>query len=1663
MKNFLKKFASVMAVVTVGAISGCDCGNSKYTITFDYGQGGGDSTIILEGSKTITKPENPSKNGYIFGGWYEDSEYTREFDFSKSVNKNLTIYAKWIKVGYITTPSGDLISDGYMVTMPESQDDELLIGEEATFYLTLSKDYLKESNPVFKINGVAQTAVSEEVVGENKKYTYTYVSDGENVDVVVEGVHIDTYTITLPEVEGITIHSVSGYNNNRVSKYQDYKFRIVADTGYDISYILVNVDGIELQAENGVYTIRNVTANINSVEISGVVKQRYTISYYENGTAITNYNGDRVKITNANSSIIYGNEFRFNFEVVSKYSDVADNIDDYITITVGGVEVDKQVVNNNTIVVNAEDVTGDIRVNIRSSEFPVNKLAITLPQTSLDVDGYELYVAQYKESGSNEVKDVVAGSELVFDYNSYIYVGIRIKDEYLAMAKQAGLYILKTNGSSDSTNKAYNFETGMVEFNIKNNTTLSIDSKFDITKKSSNGIQYISSTGYLDDKADVFGSTSGIYKFKLAFDTDAYDYSAMTIECRSKNSAIANPTIEKVGDEYVVTGIKDDIIISVNGVVTKQFDITLPNTIVGLDNIKFADSNDTNKVGVTHFDEITLAVYVSESHNYNISNLEISVGDLAKVTKISTENNVVTFKIREIKGDITSEDIQISGLVINRYSITLPNSNGENYSLYSHTNDKLTDTLISYSYGQDLVIKIKPKEMYTKDNEYSIILNQGQDDENIINVTAGDVDSEGYYSLQLSNITTDITVTVQGIDTKNVYSVSYYDYNDTLINTVTGIVHGDVLSLIEYNGTMPDNYEFGGWYYDNDGTIGDKATNGDRVMADLKIVANKKATIYSINFVNMNEDGMYRDVVNSMFAQFGIEDYKLNYTIETLLDGNIDFTDVVLEKENYTFDGFALSEDLVLGSKTYLAGTNIKTIGLDDSCDIQLTNLSDLSLTPTWKITVGNYSSCNAINLSEAIRLASSNKVDKIEIMGWSNETEQVKINKSVYITTANNSYIYSQALVNPIDSKYCSMIVIEGLGGAKIDVVMENVGFMYSMSNKNYQANVIYATNCNLTLNNVDFNTETNAIVYKGYENTSLTINDSIIECNNSQSVSTLDRDCAILIEAYSSDTSIELNNVNIKCNTDVSGNSIFKGIYYDSIPSQETNLANITLNNVKFVGYQNLDNPTAVAVWLEKDVDLTVTDCRINSADNVCWSTFLLRNYTTTIETGDNWEQILNSNIAYAENISNENFVNCIVVSNRISDSGDNMIFNVFINDNMEYYSEIDFSNIGQMVKYSSFGSNMKYIGLLNTLEIRFELNVVDNQIIDCNGKNLIFLNNVTNNGTIQNTNNITIEDGFVLNNLGTILSSGIWYVDGVLNNGSDTINDCEIEAKTINVSDVGVVSNYGVITNENINNVGIFNNHNSIIMESMGDGEIQSLITNNGELILSQNSVTKCIGNLVNNATISVAGEVTISGTIVNNTSGMLNVASTGIVTLASAKFNNAGIITNEGTLIDNSVGYIEAGSVNNYGINAEISLSQYVEDNQYLVEGKIDKVGSDAIVNDLYPDGTGYYVSFVIYTGINNANKQVTITFNRSDDTEYVGAYQYITKTVTDITDELGRLEIILDVNVIAELQSLYAIDIDIQSESETDNGSGTMIKDVDLDYTLIFATRINKEN
>ncbi len=68
-----------------------------YTVSFETD--GGTMTAAQEVSKgsTAVRPEDPRKEGFIFGGWYKDKELTEIFNFVTPIRSDTTVYAKWIR------------------------------------------------------------------------------------------------------------------------------------------------------------------------------------------------------------------------------------------------------------------------------------------------------------------------------------------------------------------------------------------------------------------------------------------------------------------------------------------------------------------------------------------------------------------------------------------------------------------------------------------------------------------------------------------------------------------------------------------------------------------------------------------------------------------------------------------------------------------------------------------------------------------------------------------------------------------------------------------------------------------------------------------------------------------------------------------------------------------------------------------------------------------------------------------------------------------------------------------------------------------------------------------------------------------------------------------------------------------------------------------------------------------------------------------------------------------------------------------------------------------------------------------------------------------------------------------------------------------------------
>ncbi|MDE7213346.1 MAG: InlB B-repeat-containing protein, partial [Anaeroplasmataceae bacterium] len=67
----------------------------KVKVTFNTNEGSAISDAEVSVGSKVTRPKNPTKEGYIFIGWYTDAELKNEYNFNTEVKTALTLYAKW--------------------------------------------------------------------------------------------------------------------------------------------------------------------------------------------------------------------------------------------------------------------------------------------------------------------------------------------------------------------------------------------------------------------------------------------------------------------------------------------------------------------------------------------------------------------------------------------------------------------------------------------------------------------------------------------------------------------------------------------------------------------------------------------------------------------------------------------------------------------------------------------------------------------------------------------------------------------------------------------------------------------------------------------------------------------------------------------------------------------------------------------------------------------------------------------------------------------------------------------------------------------------------------------------------------------------------------------------------------------------------------------------------------------------------------------------------------------------------------------------------------------------------------------------------------------------------------------------------------------------------
>lgn len=69
--------------------------SGAWTVTFNTNGGTPEPESQIRANLPATKPDDPTRSGYVFAGWYTDEACTAAYDFTKPVTDSVTLYAKW--------------------------------------------------------------------------------------------------------------------------------------------------------------------------------------------------------------------------------------------------------------------------------------------------------------------------------------------------------------------------------------------------------------------------------------------------------------------------------------------------------------------------------------------------------------------------------------------------------------------------------------------------------------------------------------------------------------------------------------------------------------------------------------------------------------------------------------------------------------------------------------------------------------------------------------------------------------------------------------------------------------------------------------------------------------------------------------------------------------------------------------------------------------------------------------------------------------------------------------------------------------------------------------------------------------------------------------------------------------------------------------------------------------------------------------------------------------------------------------------------------------------------------------------------------------------------------------------------------------------------------
>lgn len=188
-------------------------GEITFTVKFETNGGTEIKDIVFTDVSTFRMPEDPTKDGFEFDGWYLDANFTNVFSKDSMTKANITLYAKWKEnlKAEIVSVDGATIDGKEIAMFAESGTEKIdlttivTVGKNCSWRLYFDEDCTREI-----------PTRSTGVLNDHDNSFYIFVSLKDSDDTA-------KYHLTIHKIASISIILSDGTNRLKTVNQNCYQ------------------------------------------------------------------------------------------------------------------------------------------------------------------------------------------------------------------------------------------------------------------------------------------------------------------------------------------------------------------------------------------------------------------------------------------------------------------------------------------------------------------------------------------------------------------------------------------------------------------------------------------------------------------------------------------------------------------------------------------------------------------------------------------------------------------------------------------------------------------------------------------------------------------------------------------------------------------------------------------------------------------------------------------------------------------------------------------------------------------------------------------------------------------------------------------------------------------------------------------------------------------------------------------------------------------------------------------------------------------------------------------------------------------------------------------------------------------------------------------------